>query len=804
VRAVALVAVIAVHALPVVHAQASSDPSWNGGAVTTIASSVRSFPSGQAVAPDGSMFVLMSYTGDPPYGDRIARIGADGQVDTTFGTGGIARPNTNSGSTVLSQSDGGIAFDPISGRVFVAAMGAGAGGWSVVSLTADGQPVNGWGTQGWADPLPSPGGPGTPRGSSSPQLAVDGAGRPIVAGPVSKFGPGPIDVTLVRLTTTGAVDPSFGTGGTTIVPTGQRPDNFQPIVRSVVIDGAGRIVVAGWSATGVAFVARLDPNGILDPTFGSGGVVMLDRTGSCVNDAATDALDRIVLLCQAPVSGIATPVLRRLDASGAVDRTFGADGVGAIPRRVTSNAVGRSLAITAQGEIVVGGALAEAPYFSPSGPAIWRFTPDGDLDLGEGDGGVERVGGLTGGDLTAVTSTPYGVSALLSLPDGYTGPGVGAVRLVTSGGTSQPSAVPLPSPQRILDTRTGLGAPAGQVPQGGVIALQVAGVAGVPATATAVALNLTVTEPAFAGFATVYSCDAGRPEASNLNWVAGATVPNLVIARLDHRGAVCIYTSAPAQIVADVTAYFPVDTDLRPLDAPVRRIDTRSTTLSPLGKIGGDLVARLSIVPVPGQTVLTNEAVLNVTVTEPDAAGFLTVYPCNQPRPTASNLNFVAGQTVANLVVVGASAAADACFFSNVPTHLVVDVQALVELGSGHRPIVPERLLDTRSGLGASAGRVGGTEVAVQVTGRAGIPSTARAVTINLTVTDPVAGGFATAYPCGGPVPSTSNVNFGAGETRANAVVVGTGSGGRVCLFSNVAADLVADVSEWFTPRGDI
>ena len=66
--------------------------------------------------------------------------------------------------------------------------------------------------------------------------------------------------------------------------------------------------------------------------------------------------------------------------------------------------------------------------------------------------------------------------------------------------------------------------------------------------------------------------------------------------------------------------------------------------------------------------------VLNVTVTDAQAPGFITVYPCGSPRPTASNLNYVAGSTVANAVLVQIGTAGQVCIFNQSPTHLIADV----------------------------------------------------------------------------------------------------------------------------------
>jgi hypothetical protein len=123
-------------------------------------------------------------------------------------------------------------------------------------------------------------------------------------------------------------------------------------------------------------------------------------------------------------------------------------------------------------------------------------------------------------------------------------------------------------------------------------------------------------------------------------------------------------------------------------------------------------------------------------------------------------------------------------------------------------PVVPGRLLETRSGPGAVTvdglfGGVGvraaGSVTELVVAGRGGVAADASAVVLTVTVTQPVAAGFVTVFPCGSPQPFTSNVNFVAGSTVANSVVSGVGAGGRVCLFTMVDTHLVVDV-DGFVP----
>jgi hypothetical protein len=116
-------------------------------------------------------------------------------------------------------------------------------------------------------------------------------------------------------------------------------------------------------------------------------------------------------------------------------------------------------------------------------------------------------------------------------------------------------------------------------------------------------------------------------------------------------------------------------------------------------------------------------------------------------------------------------------------------------------PATPTRLLDTRTGLGATAGRVPpGDAVTLQVTGRGGVPATATAVV--LTVTEAEADpGYVTVWPTGGAKPVVSNLNTTRhGQTVAAQVVAPVGTDGRVDLFSSGGGQLVADLAGWYEP----
>jgi hypothetical protein len=216
------------------------------------------------------------------------------------------------------------------------------------------------------------------------------------------------------------------------------------------------------------------------------------------------------------------------------------------------------------------------------------------------------------------------------------------------------------SPQRVLDTRTGLGVggAVNKVGAGGSIDVKVIDLLGVPATnVTAVALNVVATNVVGPpSFLTVWPTGQARPLASNLNYVPGVSVPNLVIARVGVDGKVSLYNNlGSVDLAADIQGYFQGDSTgatYVPL-APSRVLDTRFGTggISNPVSAGGTIELKVTDaggVPAAGGTAVA----LNVTATNVSGAeSFLTVWPSGTSRPVASNLNFIQGQTVPNLVL---------------------------------------------------------------------------------------------------------------------------------------------------------
>jgi len=118
--------------------------------------------------------------------------------------------------------------------------------------------------------------------------------------------------------------------------------------------------------------------------------------------------------------------------------------------------------------------------------------------------------------------------------------------------------------------------------------------------------------------------------------------------------------------------------------------------------------------------------------------------------------------------------------------------------------LTQSRLLDTRSGPNdltvdgsfEGIGRRGaGTTLELTVAGRGGVPNDAGAVMLNVTAVSPGAPGFLTVFPCANTMPLASSVNYGPGDVVANAVLAKIGAGGKVCIYSLAAIDIVVDVT---------
>src|SRR5712692_5595908 len=370
--------------------------------------------------------------------------------------------------------------------------------------------------------------------------------------------------------------------------------------------------------------------------------------------------------------------------------------------------------------------------------------------------------------------------------------------------TGSASAYTAQAPNRILDTRN-----SGQRLAGGTsLNLTVAGGStGVPVGAAAVVLNVTVTGTTGAGFLTVWPAGNVMPTVSNLNWAAGEVRPNLVTVQVGTGGQVSIYSNSPTDVVIDEEGYYAAPSGNAGgyvSLTPARITDTRAG--SGQANAGSTLGAgsTLSVqvtgaggVPATGVSAV----VVNATVTNTSAASFLTAWPTGGTMPTASNLNWVAGWTVPNRVTVPVGTGGKVNFYNKFgTTDLVVDVDGYytdsTASGVFFVPQNPTRVIDTRI-QGGTLGAGGSSTY--QVTGFAGVPTGASAALFNTTVTNTTAASFLTVYPGGAARPTSSDLNWVAGQTLPNMTVATLSSTGSVSFYNNTGStDLVVDLSGYF------
>lgn len=370
---------------------------------------------------------------------------------------------------------------------------------------------------------------------------------------------------------------------------------------------------------------------------------------------------------------------------------------------------------------------------------------------------------------------------------------------------------------------------AGPVGAGDTLTVDVCGGAGSACSLTGVAVNVTASAATSAGFLTVYPTGGPRPNVSNLNVTPGVAVANLVEVAVGAGGSITVFNSArTVDVVIDLEGtmskgaasagtpglYTPI--------APARICDTRKGGASScntsgagatLGPNGVLTVQVTGVGGVPDASVAA--VVVNVTATDTSASSFLTAWPTGATQPTASNVNWSPGQTVPNRVVVAVGSNGRISIYNLAGTvDVVVDVNGWygdgtesTVTGMPFTPIAPTRICDTRpnqAGVTTNQCNNGGAGQrqqapyprAVQVTGL--VPSGATGVVLDVTVTGPTAAGFITVWP-GGATPAVSDLNFVAGQTVPNLVVVKLSSAGYVDLYNNAGTcDIVVDVFGYY------
>ena len=393
--------------------------------------------------------------------------------------------------------------------------------------------------------------------------------------------------------------------------------------------------------------------------------------------------------------------------------------------------------------------------------------------------------------------------------------GVTAVTVPTAPPATPASFVPL-TPSRILDSRHGVGL-SGPFQSSQARTFQVTGMGGVLAGATAVTGNLTVTAQTHSGFVFLGPDATDAPSTSTLNFPIHDNRANGVTVALGPGGTLSATyvarSAATAQVIFDVTGYFAPGRGGASFSslAPSRILDSRiGVGLS--GPLHSSLARTFQVSGQGGVLAGASAVTGNLTVTRQTSAGSVFLGPNPTNSPATSTLNFPIGDNRANGVTValGAGGTLSATFVgagSSATVDIVFDVTGYFAAGPGGDlfvPLTPSRILDPRISVGLSGPFHSNLARTFQVTGLGGVIAGATAVTGNLTVTGQTRSGSVFLGPNPIDSPSTSTINFPIGDTRANGVTVGLGSGGTLsatyAATPGATVEVILDVTGYFAP----
>ncbi len=338
---------------------------------------------------------------------------------------------------------------------------------------------------------------------------------------------------------------------------------------------------------------------------------------------------------------------------------------------------------------------------------------------------------------------------------------------------------------------------------------------GIPPTAQAYSLNVTVVPNGRLSFLTLWPAGQSQALVSTLNSWDGIVVANAAIVPAGSNGAVSVFATDPTDVILDIDGYF--DSSAGPSAfmfypaTPCRVADTRG----PIGQFGGPSLsggqARDFSIPSSSCGIPPTATAYSLNVTalpQTNYLGFLTAGPSGPFLPAVSTLNSWTGKVVANAAIVPAGANQAVSVFVSDPVDLVLDINGCFGQPGGagalsFYPVTPCRVADTRG----AAGPFGGPEMEADSTRSFAIPasgcwvpSTAAAYSVNVTVVPDARLSYLSAWPAGSGAPAVSTLNSWDGSVVANAAIVPAGAGGAISIYVTDPTHVILDINGYFAP----
>jgi hypothetical protein len=233
---------------------------------------------------------------------------------------------------------------------------------------------------------------------------------------------------------------------------------------------------------------------------------------------------------------------------------------------------------------------------------------------------------------------------------------------------------------------------------------------------------------------------------------------------------------------------------------PARFVDSRFNIGAT--KLIGQVPKRIKLTGRMGLPADATAISANFTIANTAGGGYLTVWNCSNPMPVASTLNFGAGDAVSNAAATPLDSGGNVCVYSPVNADIIIDVSGYFSASATSRftPVVPDRVMDTRQGIGPFGRLAAGQVVELPLPAA---PAGATGAMLNVTTVGPDVGGFVTVYPCGG-TPPTSSVNPVTGDIRPNTVTTAITANRTVCIFTSTSVDLIVDVFGYMAPSIEV